>query len=113
MSDITPELIEERKQHDARIRIIEEGFAISAEMRDSPTIRYLLRRITTDADNAMEELAEISPLNSEAISALLVRIRAYVYIRRSLLEIKQRAEVAAQSVEQESHLDTDVGDYGT
>lgn len=101
MSDVPHDLIEAAKSRDARFRIIDEGFAVQAEMRDSPTIRYLLRKVTTDADAAMEELSETSPQDSVAIARLLVNVKTLVYIRKSLLDIQQRAEMCAREVQAE------------
>ena len=101
MSDISPDLIETAKSRDARFRIIDEGFAIQAEMRDSPTIRYLLRQVTADADAAMEEMADTSPLDSVAMARHLVKVKTLVYIRKSLLDIQQRAEMCAREVQAE------------
>src|SRR5579872_200015 len=102
MSDrITPEMVEAAKVRDGRIRLIGEAIAVEAEVRDSHTIRYLLRQVTTDSDAAMEELADISPLDSDNVARLLVTIRTYVYIRRSLEDLKRRAAVAAHEVHME------------
>jgi hypothetical protein len=98
LSDITPEMVEAAKSRDRRIGLIAEAFAVEAEVRDSPTIRYLLRQITTDSDRAMEELADISPLDHTIVAKLLVKIQSYVYIRRSLEDLKRRATVAAHEV---------------
>lgn len=98
MSDITPELVEAAKARDSRIRLIGDAIAVEAEVRDSPTIRHVLRQITTDADSAMEELADVSPLDSANVARLLVKIQSYVYIRRSLEDLKRRAAVAAHEV---------------
>jgi hypothetical protein len=101
MSDITSELVEAAKSRDARLKLIAEGVTIQSEMRDSPTIRYILRQVTTDADSAMEELAETSPLDNVSIAKLLVKIQTYVYIRKSLENIQLRADLAAQQVRAE------------
>jgi len=98
MSDITPELVEASKARDSRMALIGEHFAVEAELRDSATIRHLLRQVTTDADNAMEELADVSPLDHEAVARLLVKIQSYVYIRRSLVTLKARAGAAMQEI---------------
>lgn len=98
MSDITPEIVEAAKVRDGRIRLIGEAIAVEAEMRDSSTIRHILRQITTDADRTMEELAEVSPLDSATIARLLVKVQTFVYIRRSLEDLKRRADLAAHEV---------------
>lgn len=110
MSDtnpITPEMVDAAKTRDSRIRLIGEALAIQADMRDNETIKYILRQITTDADRAMEELAEVSPLDSSEVARLLVKIKTLVYIRTSLETLKRRAELAAVEIrlEEESTLD--------
>ena len=102
MSDhISPDLIETAKSRDARFRIIDEGFAIQAEMRNSPTILYLLRKVTKDSDDAVREMAGTSPLDSVAMARHLVKIQTLLYIQESLLDIQKRAEMMAREVQAE------------
>ena len=112
MGDITPELVEAAKVRDGRIRLIGDAIAVENELRESPTIRHILRQVTTDADSAMEELADISPLDSVSVASLLVKIRTLVYIRRSLDALKRRADLAMHEVRlEDAALERDEREY--
>jgi len=95
------EYIADAKAADARFRILADAIAVECDMRDNITIRLLLTALDADSRRAMEELAETSPLDSNAVAFLLVRVRAFVYIRRILDDILRRGQVARQSIEAE------------
>jgi hypothetical protein len=104
MSDID-EYIADAKASDARFRILADAIAVESDMRDNITIRLLLTALDADSRRAMEELAELSPLDSTAVAFCLVRVRSFVYIRRILDDIIRRGQVARQSIEAEDRRD--------
>jgi hypothetical protein len=94
-------MIEAAKSRDDRIKMIDEGFAIEAELRDNKTLNAILAKVRDDADRALEELSEISPHDTVAISRALVTIRAFVYIRRGIEDILRRTQMAVQSLRED------------
>lgn len=107
MAEITPEMIDAAKSRDARIRMIDDGFAIEAEMRDNKTLNAILAKVRDDADRAMEDLAELSPHDTVAISRALVMVRSFVYIRRGIEDIFRRTQVAVQNLRDEDTMRSD------
>lgn len=102
MSDhITPEQIEAAKLRDGRIRLIGDDVAIGAELRDSKTVQYLLGCIRVDAERALDDLAELSPTNTDAVAKALVNIRALVYVKARLSDIRLAAKNAEAEIRAE------------
>ena len=102
MSDhLSPEDIEHIKSRDARFRVFGEALAIEGDLRDNATIKAILAASWAEANGAIEELAEVSPTDIDAISKLLVKVRSAVYIRRSLNAILMRGKVAEADIRQE------------
>ena len=98
---LSTEDLERLKSRDARFAVLAHAIAIEGEMRDSTTLKSLMTALTRDADQAMEELAEVSPADGLAISAMLVKIRALVYIRSHVRNILQQGRLAEQSIRAE------------
>ena len=98
---MTREEIEAAKARDERLRMIDEGFAIAADLRDNPTIKALLAKLEGDASAAMIALSDLSPLDSVAVARELVLIRAYVYVRTGLMQLIRRSENMAVAMSQE------------
>lgn len=102
MSDtFSPELIEAYKARDKRIRMIDLGYAIQAELRDSAALKAMIAVVRDDADAAMEDLADLSPADQIAVSGALVRVRTLVYWRRTLNIILGHADHAEHQVRAE------------
>lgn len=99
----TPEQMEAAKSRDARLRFIDEGFTIGAEMRDSPTIKALLAKLEVDSREAMVSMSVLSPLDTMAIAQYLVTVRAFVYVRAVLDAIIERAEMMVREVQSEDY----------
>lgn len=100
---VTPEYIEAMKSRDSRFAMVERAIAIETDLRDNQTIKAIIGAIKADADQAMEDLADLSPADTVAVSGALVRVRTLVYMRRTLNAILQRGAVAEQSLSAEDH----------
>lgn len=101
MTDLTFDEIEAIKARDDRVRLFSEAIAVETDLRDNPTIRALMTAIRTDADQAMETLAETSPEDRLSITLLLVKIRTLVYVRRALDDVLRRGQAAEQALRAE------------
>ena len=95
------EQIEAAKSRDSRLRLVDAGFSIQADMRDNETVRAILAAVQRDADQAMDEMADLSPADIVAVSRMLVRVQTQVFIRRALMEVIQRSEFLAQQISTE------------
>ena len=105
MSDDLDAYLADAKAADARFRILSDAIAVESDMRDNITIRLLLAALDGDSRRAMEELAEVSPLDNKVVAFLLVRVKAFVYIRRILDDILRRGQAAQQSIEADDRRD--------
>lgn len=95
MSDeITPEYIEDLKKRESLFAELAAGIEIETELRDNPVIRAILRAAQIDHDAALDELMTISPLESEKIARILVDVKTFRHIRKSLDAILSRGERA-------------------
>lgn len=112
MSDLSPEELARIIAGDPRYRLIDEALAVSADLRDSPALKYLMDRVKSDGDLAMDRLAGISPHDTVAVSRELVHVGILVYIRRAIEELRLRAQAAADSVQAEEAMnERDDGTY--
>jgi hypothetical protein len=105
LSDFPPELIEAYKARDKRIRMIDLGYAIQAELRDSVALKAMIATVRDDAEAAMEELADLSPADTIAIAGALVRVRTLVYWRRTLNLVLGHAAAAETHVRAEDEME--------
>lgn len=97
---LSPEAMEALKARDGRFRVLDEALAVAAELRDSVALKTLIRGIEGEAQDCMDELAEVSPTDVNAVSKLLVKVRTAVYMRRSLNAILMRGKVAEADISQ-------------
>lgn len=101
MSDLPEDYIEELKSRDERFAALGEAISIEADLRDNPTIKALMKAVRQDSEKAMEDLAEISPLDHQQIALLLVRVKTFVYIRNTLNFVLNRGRAAEQHIRAE------------
>ena len=101
MSDLPPDYVERLKLRDTRFAVLGEAIAVETELRDSHVIKTLLAAVRADADQAMEDLTDISPLASEALALQLVKISTLVYIRRTLNKVLRAGQVAEEAIRAE------------
>ena len=51
MADQTRDELDALTRRDPRYKLIDTAFAVGAELRDSSTLKFLMERIKSDADN--------------------------------------------------------------
>jgi hypothetical protein len=93
-----PDLIALAVSRDQRFAVLQQAIAVEADMRDNPTIRALTAAIRADAELAMAELAEISPVDTKAISLIAIRVKAYTSLKRYIEAILTRGKIAEQDI---------------
>lgn len=96
-----PDLVAAIITRDKRFATLHEAIAVEGDMRDNPTIKAFIAAIRANADLAMLELADTSPVDTKAVSALMVRVRAYVEIKRMIEMILQRGKNAEHEIRME------------
>lgn len=96
--EITPEIIEAAKAADTRMRKIAMMIDVQTDLRDSRTLKMLFEAARADADDAIDDLAELSPADTVKVSAALVKIRTLVYIRQTLRSIVLQGQQAEQAM---------------
>lgn len=107
MSEVSDELIEFAKLRDTRFAILSQAIAVEADLRDNVTIKAMMAAIRADAEQAMEDLAEVSPADALSISLHLVKIRTLVYTRRTLNTILRNGAAAENAIRAEDHRESD------
>lgn len=98
---VSPQTISEAVARDQRFAVLQHAIAVETDLRDNETIKAIMAAVRADADQAFEDLADVSPENKDSIAVLLVRVRTLVYIRRTLQAILRRGQVAEQSLRAE------------
>lgn len=78
---------------------IQAAIDIQADIASNNTVRAIIAGFENDAAEAFNELAEVSPADTESVSRLLVRVRTIVRMRAILHAIVQRGEIARQNLE--------------
>ena len=99
MSGISADYLADAVSRDKLLATIYASIEVTADLRDNKTIRILMQAFHDDCWRAVLELAGTSPEDKVSITDLLVRIRAYVYIRGVLDAIRTRGEIAEQQIE--------------
>lgn len=86
---------------DKRFAVLQEAIAVEADMRDNPTIKALIAFLRADAELAMAELAETSPLDSNAIASIAARVKSYTSVKRIIETILTRGKIAEHEIRQQ------------
>lgn len=94
MPDLTSEELAALKAEDARLREVELGFAVAAELRDSAAVKALVEGLRREAYDAVLALADASPSDLPAISNLVATARAFAIVRRRLQSVMTGAKLA-------------------
>lgn len=93
-----PDLIALAVSRDQRFAALHQAIAVEADMRDNATIRALTAAIRADAELAMAELADTSPVDAKAVSLIATRVRAYTSLKRYIETILTRGKIAEQDI---------------
>ena len=109
MSDqtLTQDDIDALKTRDTRFAILSNAIAVEHDLRDNPVIKALMGAARADADQAMEELCDVSPGDVAAISFHLVKIRQLVYMRRVLNAVLRQGAAAEAAIRADDAYRTD------
>lgn len=103
MSDDLTDYVSLAVMRDQRFRDLQESIAIEHDMSGNRTIMALLRAVKADADAAMSELGDTSPLDTKAIALLSVRVGVYIKIKRYLETILTRGRIAEAEIRAQDH----------
>jgi hypothetical protein len=107
VTDDPTDYVEQAKSRDTRFSILATSIAVEADLRDNETIKAIMAAIRADADRAMDEISDISPGDTVAISQHLVKIRSFVYLRRTLETILTRGRIAEQEIRAQDRMLSD------
>lgn len=86
---------------DQRFAALHQAIAVEADLQSNATIRAFTAAIRANADVAMLELADMSPLDTAAVSAAMVKIKAYVELKRMIEFILNRGRNAEAEIKME------------
>src|ERR1700733_3370357 len=102
MSDsLTNDDLANLEARDTRFRILADSIAIETDLRDNPTIRALMEAVRQDAEQAMRDLVQISPLDATQIAAEQVKVRTLIYIEDAMNNVMRRGHMAEQAIRSE------------
>jgi hypothetical protein len=93
--------IDEQASSDDRLRAIELAIAVEAEIRNSKALGLILDYVQTEAAAALEELAAVSPGNTEKIMELQAIVYRARVTMRTLNLVLQKGRVAEKSLIEE------------
>lgn len=105
MAEHSPEdiaaLIANAKSRDERLALIEQSLDIEAELRNSPTWRYLKHRVELEKSDIADALAAVDPGNIGAVARLQARAVAMNSIPAWLAELQYAAAAAEDQINTE------------
>src|SRR5215469_8617506 len=110
--EITQELMERLKSRDERVAVLDEALAINAEIENSPTLRALLRATQIEADQALEDLASVTPTDHNAIIKLQAIVYRARFIRDTILGKLKAGERAEISLREEAEIEIQDAENG-
>jgi hypothetical protein len=96
------------KLRDTRFALLSRAIAVETELRDSAVIGALMAAIRADADQAMEDLFDVSPLDTNAVAFHIVKVRTLVYTRRVLNAVLRQGQAAEASIRAEDEHERDL-----
>ncbi len=106
---LTPEDNARIKAREARFATFALGLDVQNELNNSVAVKALMDAVFKDAMQAMEDIAETSPLDSEKIALHLVNIKTYVYIRRVMTRVLREGDLAETQIVAEDRAYADHG----
>lgn len=106
---LTVEQIERLKQQDPRFRDFDLRLKIEKELRESVALKLVLDAAGEQAAEALEELAEVDPTNTNLIIRMQARVARARFIARTLNAAIHRGEIAEESLQEEPNIPLDEG----
>ena len=91
-------IIELGKLRDTRFATLGFSISVENELTNSAVIKAIMQAIRTDADAAMEAMADTSPADQVSMTLHLVKIQTLVYIRRVLQAVLNAGKVAQAAI---------------
>ena len=102
MVEVTQEHIDAAKAADSRFAIIQNAAAVAAELRDSSALRFFMASLRREAEDALVEFADANIANLQEIMPLQVKVRAVVFLNRTIEELMAASKIAEAQVLEES-----------
>jgi len=99
MSDVSQELIDERKARDARFRAVDLAVEVDAELRDSVALRAVMQQVRDESREAMEEFAVCNPGDAQAVMALQAKVFRLMAMEKTFAFIDAQGRAAAASIQ--------------
>lgn len=90
--------IDEQSKHDDRLRAIELAIKVDTEIRNSKALGLILDYVQVEAAVALEELATVSPGNTEKIMDLQAKVYRARVTMRTLDLVLQKGRAAEKSL---------------
>lgn len=107
---LTLEVIERLKQQDERFRDFDLRLQVEKELRESVAVKLILDAAGEQAAQALEELAEVDPTNTNLIVRLQAKVFRARFIARSINTVIRRGEMAEESLKDEPNIPLDDGE---
>jgi hypothetical protein len=102
MTEVTQEDIAAAKASDKRYALIDMSAIVAAELRDSKALHLFMAALRKEAEDAIFEFADANVANPQEIMPLQVRVKAIVFLNRTIEELMNSAANAADHVINES-----------
>lgn len=105
--DISEDLVEQLKAADDRYSMIEGAIEIETEITNSKFWSICLTLINEDAQKALEELANVTPSDTQAIVNYQARVYRARFIRDTFEAIRRKGAAAQASLERDRMVSED------
>lgn len=102
MVEVTQEHIEAAKASDKRFALIQMSSAMAAELRDSKALHVFMMALRKEAEDALVEFADVNIANPHEIMPLQVKVRAVVFLNRTIEELMTASRIAEAQLLEES-----------
>jgi len=94
----TPEQIEEAIAHDKRFAMIDLGITLAAELRDSKALNIFINALAQEAQDCLVAFGDANVAQPTEIMPLQVRVRALLFLNRTIEDVFAQAKAAEQHV---------------
>lgn len=102
MTEVTEEDIQAAISADKRFALIHMSAALAAELRDSKALHLFMASLRKEAEDALVEFADANIANLHEIMPLQVRVRAVVFLNRTIEELMAASRNAEAQLMNES-----------
>ena len=96
--EVTQDIIDAAVSADKRFALIEMAASVAAELRDSNALKIFIMALRKEAEDAIEAFGDANIANTHEIMPLQVRVKALLFLNRTIEELMAAAKNAAEQL---------------